>query len=103
MWGRVTSPPYCDGHEFKLDWPGVQIKFHGDSGLPEILLASKTLQLSVKAGSNPTFLEPRPVPYASRPKVEAELDRVQYWSQLVLVNWSTPIVPIIKREGSVTI
>jgi len=46
------------------------------------------------------------VPYASRPKVEEELRRLQSEGVLTKVEWSewgTPIVPVLKRDGSVRI
>ena len=46
------------------------------------------------------------MPYASRPKVEEELRRLQSEGILEKVEWSgwgTPIVLVLKRDGSVRI
>ena len=60
--------------------------------------------LQLKDGARPRFLKARPLPYAMRPKVEAELDRLENLGIVSKVQWSewaTPIVPVIKPNGSV--
>lgn len=46
-----------------------------------------TVKQHVKPDSKPVFLNARPVPYALRPKVEADLDAMV----------ATPIVPVPKK------
>ncbi|XP_033758151.1 uncharacterized protein K02A2.6-like [Pecten maximus] len=61
-------------------------------------------RLNVKPGSHPKFCKARPVPYAIKPKVEDELDRLVGVGVLTKVNyseWGTPIVPVMKKDGSV--
>jgi len=51
----------------------------------------------VKSDATPTFYKSRQVPYALRPKVEAELDRLEYEGIISKVKWSewaTPVVSI---------
>ena len=53
---------------------------------------------------SPKFVKARPLPYAIRPKVEAELDRLEREGIVTKVDWSewaTPIVPVPKPNGSV--
>ena len=54
----------------------------------------------------PKFCRSRQVPYALKPKVEAELDRLESDGIITKVDWSewaTPIVPVPKQSGSVRI
>lgn len=52
----------------------------------------------------PIFHKARLVPFALRPKVGAEIDRLLATGILSKVDrseWATPVVPIIKKDGSV--
>ena len=65
----------------------------------------KQLQASINLteGAQPKFCKARPVAYALRPKVERELDRLVESGVLSPVDhseWATPIVPIVKKDGS---
>ena len=54
----------------------------------------------------PSFHKPRQVPYALRPKVEAELTRLEkegILSKVEYSEWATPIVTVVKRNGSVRV
>ena len=62
--------------------------------------------LKVEEGCQPSFHNPRQVPYALRPKVEAELKRLEEGGILSKVEYTelaTPIVPVVKRNGSVRV
>lgn len=61
------------------------------------------VKLTLKPGSTPKCLKARSVPYAIKPKVEAELDRLVKSGVLEQVrtsDWATPIVPVMKKDGS---
>ncbi|XP_039602322.1 uncharacterized protein K02A2.6-like [Polypterus senegalus] len=61
-------------------------------------------KIVLKSGATPRFHKTRPVPYAIRPLVEKELDRLEANCILSKVDWSpwaTPVVPIINRNGTV--
>ena len=63
-------------------------------------------KLSVNKDAKPRFHKARSVPFSLRPKVEAELDRLKDEGIITGVEWSdwaTPIVPVVKRDGSVRI
>ena len=47
-----------------------------------------TVKLTIKPGSTPKCLKAGPVPYAIKPKVEAELDRLAKSGVLELVSTS---------------
>ena len=54
----------------------------------------------------PSFHKQRQVPYALRPKVEAELTRLEkdaILSKVEYSEWATPIVTVVKRNGSVRV
>lgn len=61
-------------------------------------------KLSVYPDVSPKYCKPRQVPYALRPKVEAEIDRLEKEGILSKVNyseWATPVVPVPKQSGAV--
>ena len=54
----------------------------------------------------PKFCKARPVPYALREKVENELQRLEtegIIEPVQMSDWAAPIVPVLKRDGSVRI
>ncbi|XP_045503822.1 uncharacterized protein LOC123700608 [Colias croceus] len=58
----------------------------------------------LKEGSVPVYLKPRPVPFALKNQVEAEIDRLEKEGILEKVTysqWGTPIVPVMKHNGKV--
>ena len=62
--------------------------------------------LKIEENCQPRFHKARQVPYALRPKVEAELRRLEeqgILSKVEYSEWATPIVPVMKRNGSVRI
>lgn len=64
------------------------------------------INLTLKPDARPVFFKSRPVPFALRDKVDAELDRLVSLGILKPVTYSeyaSPIVPVLKRDGSVRI
>ncbi|CAC5397392.1 unnamed protein product [Mytilus coruscus] len=62
--------------------------------------------LIMKDNVKPVFMKARPIPYALRPKVEQELDRLEEEGIIIKVptsEWATPIVPVVKKSGGVRI
>lgn len=60
-----------------------------------------SVAIQLKTGATPKFLKARPVLFATRERVEKEIDRLE--SKAVLCptsfsEWATPVVPIIKKE-----
>ena len=65
-----------------------------------------TAKIFVDEETTPKFWRARPVPYALREKVEKELDRLVETGVIEPVqfsDWAAPIVPVIKKDGSVRI
>ena len=63
-------------------------------------------KLHLKPHATPKFVKARPVPFAVRPKVEAELDKLEKEGVLKKVNhseWGSPIVVVPKQGGKVRI
>ena len=65
-----------------------------------------TVELSVVPDAKPKFCRARPVPFALRPAVEEELDRLESQGVLEKVDhseWAAPIVAVPKRDGKIRI
>ena len=63
-------------------------------------------KLNVNQDAHPRFFKPRPVAYALKDKVDKELTRLQDLRLIVPVQsseWAAPIVPVVKRDGSIRI
>jgi len=74
--------------------------FNGELGT----LKKITGKLYLKPDVKPVFCKARSLPYAMKSKVEAELQRLQTDGIIEPVSWSdwaTPIVPVLKKNGSV--
>ena len=68
----------------------------------------KQLQASLKMHSDvtPKFLKPRSVPYALKPAIEKDLERLEspgIIKQVTYSDWAPPIVPVPKADGTVRI
>lgn len=60
-------------------------------------------KIYIKENVAPKFYKPRPVPYAMRKKVEAELERLTKQGIIEPVKfseWAAPIVPVLKPDSS---
>ncbi|KFD46395.1 LOW QUALITY PROTEIN: hypothetical protein M513_12730 [Trichuris suis] len=65
-----------------------------------------TVSLSVLPDVEPKFMKSRPVPFALRAKVDAEIRRLVKDGVLEPVadsKWATPLVCVLKRDGSVRV
>ncbi|XP_067685478.1 uncharacterized protein [Haliotis asinina] len=61
-------------------------------------------KIYVDPDAKPIFFKPRPLPFAMKEKVDAELDRLidqGIISPVQHSDWATPIVPVLKGDNSV--
>ncbi|XP_050780944.1 uncharacterized protein K02A2.6-like [Gopherus flavomarginatus] len=105
--------------KIQLNWAEVHQVTKEETGLTTILrkhaavfgedlgsMKGITVTLNVKPDSPPKYLKARTVPYAIRPKVKADLELLVTNGVLIPVThspWATPIVPIVKKDGSLRI
>ncbi len=69
-------------------------------------LKGTTAKIHVDPAATPVFCKARPVPYALRDRIEKDLDRLQKAGTIEpvqLSEWATPIVPVVKSDGSVRV
>ena len=65
-----------------------------------------TAKIIIDPEVQPRFCKPRTVPYALRAKVNQELERLETAGVIEPVqfsDWAAPIVPVLKRDGSVRV
>ena len=70
------------------------------------LVKSFEAKLEVKPDTPPCFKRPRPVPFALKPKIDEELDRLLDAGIIEKVHhsdWASPIVPVPKKDGRIRI
>ena len=102
----------------RLDWCDIR-KLHDASTLESLLDKHSNLfrtelgvingvaaKLHVSPGAKPRFYRPRLVPYALRSRVDQALERLVSEGILEAVQfseWAAPIVPVVKRDGSIRV
>ena len=103
----------------KLDWKQINLLHSGSTKLQTLLqkhsnvfkselgtIQGTTVDLPVLPDAKPKFLKARTVPYILREKIETELDRLLAQGVIQPVKfakWAAPIVPVVKRDGTVRI
>ena len=60
-------------------------------------------KLYLKEGVVPKFNRPRPTALAMKPKVENEFNRQEELGVLEKVEWSAPVVPVVKPTGAISL
>ena len=98
----------------QLDWPSIHPQWANVKLLDDYptlfgsggKLKNTTVSLNIDQTVPPKFHKARPLPYTLRNKVEEELDRlvtVGTISPVSTSKWASPIVPVVKSDGSVRI
>ena len=101
----------------RLDWRAVNVVSTAPTRLPAMLkrhaavftdelgnMKGITVKLQVKPDTKPRFMKARNVPYALRPKVDAEIQRLVNLEVIKPVpysEWATPVVRVKKKDWSV--
>ena len=70
------------------------------------LVKGVTVKLYVDSSATPRFFRPRSVPHALRGRVEQELERLEKTGIIEAIkfsDWATPVVPLVKGDGSIRI
>ena len=105
--------------EFKLDWGEIMLVRNRDpvhaqlmEEVPDVFkeglgeLKGMKVNIHVKDDAIPRFHKARPVPYATKQKVEDELNRLQesgIIEPIQFSEWAAPIVPVLKSNGQIRI
>ena len=103
--------------QFRLNWTELAAIRNVKSSLQELqrefaavfndeqgLFKGAKAKLTLKSDATPKFVQARSVPMALKPKVEAEIRRMEAAGILTPVEWSewaTPVVPVLKPNGQV--
>ena len=105
-------------HELKLDWTTIH-SVQAENKLQSLLQQYSTVfndetgrfqgvqaKIVVYPAVPPKFCRARTVPHALKPKVELELKQLQQTGNIKQIehsDWAAPIVPVVKKDGSVRI
>ena len=104
--------------QLRLNWKNI-FSFHSLTILQQVLDCHQSVfteelgtfnkakvKFYLKEDAKPQFLKARQVPFALRDRVSAELDRLEAAGIITptkFSHWATPIVPIVKKDGSIRI
>ena len=102
----------------KLDWQIIK-SLRINSPLDEVIekhshlfrselgkLKGMKAKICVPSNAQPRYFKPRPVPYSLRDRVDQELEclhKAGVISPVQFSDWATPIVPVVKSDGSIRI
>lgn len=105
-------------YEINVDWAAIKsIRTSGTVDLNRLLkdyeqlfddelgeINNYQVKLELKPDIAPKFCRARPVPFALQNRVEAEIDRLEKDGIIERVEtseWATPVVPVVKTDGSI--
>ncbi|XP_039314523.1 uncharacterized protein K02A2.6-like [Solenopsis invicta] len=64
------------------------------------------IDLKLSKEANPIFIKPRPIPLAFKEKISKQLEELEKKGVIEPIDtsaWGTPLVPVIKKDGSIRI
>jgi hypothetical protein len=99
-WAEIRTVDETQGTQLNALIEQFQDVFKNDIGaIPEY-----QAQLILQEGSRPIYIKPRQVPYALKNKIENEIERLENLNIISKVDhseWGTPVVPVVKPNGSI--
>ena len=104
---RLDWTQLCNNHVcYSLSLQGILADYSTifDTELGTLIGLKATIR--VDPAAQPHFFKPRAAPYASKEKIEKELDQLLKQEVIEKINfseWAAPIVPVMKKDGSVRI
>ncbi|KAL9961633.1 hypothetical protein ACROYT_G030616 [Oculina patagonica] len=101
-WGQIKQISLEPVNKLDLLQTKYSSLFDGNLGT----IKGVTAHLKLKENAVPQFFKPRPVPFVLKEKIADELRRLEKIGVLEKVefsDWATPIVPVLKPDGSVRI
>lgn len=100
----VNSNSICDKSDFDINTFSSRYSEVFADGLGRF--TGGTVGIHLRPGVRPVFMRARPLAYALRGPVERTLDQLVRDGILTPVersDWATPIVPVVKKDGSIRI
>ncbi|GFS70327.1 retrovirus-related Pol polyprotein from transposon 412 [Trichonephila clavipes] len=105
-------------YKIHLDWPAIKaFRAKTEQNLNNLLREYKDIfddklgeinnyeaKLKLRHGVKPIFCRVRTVPFALKGRVENEIDRLEKEGIIEKVDsseWATPVVPVVKSDGSI--
>jgi len=79
-------------------------KFKDIFGKPSIVNEDYAISIDMSKDASPIFCKARPVPLALRPRMELEIHRLVnegILTETKFSSWATPVVPVVKDNGSI--
>jgi len=97
----------CTNHAcYSLSLQGLHVTYATVFSSELGILKGTAATIWLDPTAQPCFHKPRAVPYALKEKTEKELDRLVQQGVIEPIEfseWATPIVPVLKKDGSIRI
>lgn len=101
-WAEIHNMKVAGGERLTVE----QVLAHHEDVFKDELGTLKGVKatINIVPGAVPRYFRPRQIPFAMRPKVEAEISRLLKDEIITPVkhsDWACPVVPILKQDGSI--
>lgn len=102
----VECPQFLNENNSKLRLQGLLDKCSALCSNEWAKIRGIQARLTLKENANPVFLKARQIPFKLVPLVDKALEELEKMEVLTKVehsHWATPIVPILKADGSIRV